>query len=114
METWRDGFVDEEAAFIHVVVDGGAGAEIGPDGNHEVDVVFVEGVDQAFGVGIVFVEDGLAHGVPPEPVLDDVVERDAEGRDIFARWREVLAASRSDSCIASSRRPICRRGGRCR
>ena len=43
-----------------------------------MDIVFVERVDQAFGIGIVFVEDGLAHGVPPEPVLDDVVERDVQ------------------------------------
>ncbi len=72
------GAINKKAALIHVVVDGGPGAEIRPHGNHEMNVIVVEGVDHAFGIGIVFVEDRIAHDVPPEPILHDVVERDVQ------------------------------------
>src|SRR5262252_251764 len=66
--------VDEPALLVHVVVIDGAGLEEWPDRNHEVEILLVQPVDHALGIGIVLVEDELALAIPPEPVLDDIVD----------------------------------------
>jgi len=40
-----------------------------------MEIEVVEFIDHAFRVGIVSVEDVLAFAVPPEPVLNDAVDR---------------------------------------
>src|SRR5580765_2413081 len=43
-----------------------------------MNVVLMEVVNHPFWVGIVLVEDRLAHGVPPEPVLHNIIEGNME------------------------------------
>src|SRR6184192_2471529 len=95
MEAGDFGFVDEEPLFVHIIVNGRSRAKVGPDGNHEMDVVLVQSVDHGFWIGIILVEDWLAHRVPPKPILYDVVERYVQvaifPRDIEQRLLRIVA-----------------------
>ena len=72
------GAVNEEAAFVHLVVNFRAGIEERPDGKHDVEIFAVQFVHHRLGIGILVVECEVAVFDPPEPVLHDVVYRDVE------------------------------------
>src|SRR5438132_6867612 len=71
--------IDEKAALLHGLIGFRAGTEVGPEGNHQVEFVFVEVFYHPRGIGIAgFVEHRFSHGVPPEPVLHDIVGGDVQ------------------------------------
>ena len=79
MECGGDGLVDEEAPPVHFRICPAPGAEIGPDGYHEMEVVPVNLVDHPLRVRVPGgIEHRLPHRIPPEPVLNDIVCRDME------------------------------------
>ena len=83
MKTGDSGLIDEKAFLCHVFVDGRTGTEKRPKRDHQVNILFVELVDHGLGFGIIFIPDRLAHGIPPEPVLDNIIERNMFGAIAF-------------------------------
>ena len=69
--------IDEKAALVHGLIGFRAGTEVRPEGNHQVEFVFVEIFHHPRRIGIAgFVEHRFSHGVPPKPVLHDIVGGD--------------------------------------
>jgi hypothetical protein len=75
-----------------------------------MNVNFVQLLEHGLGVRVVFVEDRLAHGVPPEPVLNDVVEWNVkvaillcDGFELQLRIVPVLALPKAVRPLAEQR-----------
>ena len=85
MKSGRFGFINEVSPSLHIVVSLCAGPEVRPHGDHEVEVITVQTLDHGFRIGIArFMEAVLPHGLPPEPILHDVVHGYVEVA-VFAR-----------------------------
>ena len=89
------------------------GIEQAPDGDHGVDVLVVQGLQFAGHIGEVGIEDGIAFGLPPEPILHHRVQRnmlvaialgDPENlvlRDVAVlRLEEAVGPLREHGCVA--------------
>ena len=71
--------INEKSALVHVVVGFRSGTKVRPHRNHQVKIVLVKIVHHSGRIGIArLIEHRLAHGVPPEPVLHDVVGGNTE------------------------------------
>src|SRR5712691_6108240 len=73
-------------------------------------MLFVKGVYHPFWVGIVLVEDWFPHRVPPEPVLDNVVQRDAQIAVLAGDALQLLLRSIAILALPIAVRPLTKEG----
>ncbi len=69
-------------------------------------VLVVEFLNHARGVGVILVPHGLAHDVPPEPILDDVVQGDVHDAVFFRNAQKFLLRGIAILTCQGSRRPV--------
>ena len=104
--------VDEKLASVHVVVGFRSGTEVRPHRNHQVKIVLVKVFHHPRRVGITrLVKHRLAHGVPPKPILHDVVNGDVQfavfvrhAKQLFLRAVSVFALPKAVRPLAEKRR----------
>ena len=113
---WNLGAVNEVSAPVHLVILLRARLKERPHRNHQMEIVLVELVHHAFGIGIILVEDVLALAVPPKPVLHDVIHRNVQvaillchRKNFLLRFVAVLALPKS-VCPAPKHRRLAGQG----